>query len=49
MDLINNINNKTITLWQTIIKAFSSIMPDDYGKVENNIAGNYDFIQLRPT
>lgn len=46
MGLINNINNKITTLWQTITKASISTMLDAKAKIGNNIAGYYNFIQL---
>ncbi len=49
MGLMNNINDKTTTLWQTITKASASTMSDTEAKVGDNIACNYDSMQLNPT
>ncbi len=40
--LINNINDETTTLWQTIMKASASTMSDVEVEVGIDIAGNYD-------
>ncbi len=46
---MNNIKDKTTTLWQTITKASASTMLDAEAEFGDNIAGNYDPIQLNPT
>ena len=48
MGLINNINNKTITLWQTIIKASASTMLDADVEIGDNVASTHDSVQLCP-
>ncbi len=47
--LMNNINDETTTLWQTITKAFASTMSDTKVEVGDDIAGNFNSIQLNPT
>ena len=49
MGLINNIDNETTTLWQTITKASASTTSDANAEVGDNVAGADDAIQLRPT
>ncbi len=49
MGLMNNINDETTTLWQTITKASTSTMSDVKVEVGDNVAGNYDSMQLNPT
>ncbi|MCJ1345108.1 hypothetical protein MMC31_003313 [Peltigera leucophlebia] len=49
MGLINNIDNETTILWQTITKASTSTTPDADAEVGDNVAGINDFVQLRPT
>ncbi len=49
MGLINNIDNKTTTLWQTITKASISTTLNANVEVGDNIIGTNDSIQLRPT
>ncbi len=46
MGLMNNINDKTITLWQTITKISTSTMSDTEAKVGDDVAGNYNSMQL---
>lgn len=49
MGLINNIDNETTILWQTIIKASTSITSDANAEVRNDIASADISVQLRPT
>ncbi len=49
MGLINNIDNKTTTLWQTITKTFASMTSNANAKVGDDIIGADDSIQLCPT
>ncbi len=49
MGLINNIDNETTTLWQTITKASASTTSDANTEVGDDIIGTDDSIQLRPT
>ncbi|MCJ1342680.1 hypothetical protein MMC31_000867 [Peltigera leucophlebia] len=49
MGLINNIDNETTTLWQTITKASASTAPDADTEVGNDVADTHDSVQLRPT
>ncbi len=46
MGLMNNINDETPTLWQTITKASASTMLDVEAKVGDDVAGNYNSMQL---
>ncbi len=46
---MNNINDETTILWQTITKAFTSMMSDVKANIGNNVAGNYNSIQLHLT
>ncbi len=41
---MNNIYDKTTTLWQTITKAFVSRMSDAETEIDDNVAGNYNSI-----
>lgn len=46
ISLINNINNETTMLWQAIKKASTSTISEAEAKIGNDIAGNYNSIQL---
>ncbi len=49
MSLINNIDNETTTLWQTITKAATSTTSDANAEMRDDIIGTDNSIQLRPT
>lgn len=49
MGLMNNIDNKTITLWQTITKAFTLTIADASTEIRHDVAGVDNSLQLRPT
>ncbi|MCJ1349552.1 hypothetical protein MMC31_007793 [Peltigera leucophlebia] len=49
MGLINNIDNKTTTLWQTITKALALTTLDGDAEVGDNVADTHNSVQLRPT
>ncbi len=49
LGLINNIDNETTTLWQTITKVFILITLDANAEVRDNVADANNFIKLRPT
>ncbi len=45
---MNNINDETTMLWQTITKASALTMSDVEAEVGDNVADNYDSMQLNP-
>ncbi len=44
MSLMNNFDNETIILWQTITKAFVSTTTDATAKIGDNVAEIDDFL-----